>query len=70
MGKKYLDLIRISYPMSNLAYVVSVNNKVLEDGGQPPNNSVELANLEPETIVVLEKAGLFNAANRNITEVK
>ena len=71
MGKKYRDLIKISYPMSNLAYVISVNNKVLEDGGNPPNNNVNTeTGLEPETVVILEKAGLFNGANRDIKEIQ
>ncbi len=67
MAKKYLDLIAISYPLSNRAYVVAVNNKVLEDGGGVANNDVDIDNgLEPETVVILEAAGLFNKANRRI----
>jgi len=67
MRKKYLDVIKVSYPMSNRAYVVSVNNKVLEDGGGVANNDVDInSGLEPESIVILETAGLFNQGNKRI----
>ncbi len=67
MRKKYRDLIAISYPMSNRAYVVAVNNEVLNNEGLPSNNDVDISSgLEPQTIVILEAAGLFNNANRVI----
>ncbi len=67
MRKKYLDLIAISYPLSNKNYVVAVNNKVLEDGGQVANNDVDInGGLEPTTVEILEKAGLLNRANKDI----
>ena len=67
MKKRYLDLIAISYPMSNRAYVIAVNNKVLEDEGQTANNQVDInTGLEPETENILRAAGLFNWANRRI----
>ena len=67
MRKKYLDVIKVSYPMSNRAYVVSVNNKVLNSEGLPSNNDVNInSGLEPETVVILETAGLFTQANKRI----
>ena len=67
MKKKYLDLIKIGYPLSNRAYVVAVNNHVLEDGGQATNNDVDInGGLEPTTVEILEKAGLLNRANKDI----
>ena len=67
MIKRYQELLAIGYPMSNRAYVIAVNNKVLEDGGQPANNDVNISTgLEPETLVILEAATLFNRANKEI----
>jgi len=64
MAEKYLDLIRIAYPMSNKAYVITVNNEVLNS---KPNDDVNIeTGLEPRTIVMLEAAGLFNKANKEI----
>jgi len=67
MAKKYLELIKIGYPLSNRAYVVAVNNEVLNSEGLPSNNDVDIdTGLQPETLVILEAAGLFNAANKGI----
>ncbi len=66
MKKKYTDLIKIGYPMSNRAYVVAVNNHVLEDEGQIANNQVGIEGLEPDTVVILKAAGLQNRANKDI----
>ncbi len=67
MRKKYLDVIKVSYPMSNREYVVAVNNEVLNSEGLPSNNNVDInSGLEPESIVILETAGLFNKLNRTI----
>ena len=66
MVKRYKDLIKIGYPMSNRAYVVAVNNHVLEDEGQVANNDVDINSLEPETENILVAAGLFNKANKDI----
>jgi len=67
MAKKYIRLIQIGYPLTNRNYVVSVNNKVLEDGGQAANNQVDInTGLEPETIEILVAAGLQNKYNRSI----
>ena len=67
MVKRYKDLIKIGYPMSNRAYVVAVNNHVLEDEGQVANDDVDInTGLEPETQNILVAAGLFNKANKDI----
>ena len=67
MAKKYLELIKIGYPLSNRAYVVAVNNEVLNSEGLPSNNNVDIdTGLQPETLVILEAAGLFNKANKGI----
>ena len=67
MAKKYLDKLKYAYPLSNRAYVVAVNDKVLEDGGNPPNPTVNIkTGLEPETVVIIQAAGLFNDKNRSI----
>ncbi len=67
MKKRYKDLIAIGYPMSNRAYVVTVNKHVLEDEGQVANNDVDInGGLEPKTVVILEAAGLQNKANKDI----
>ncbi len=67
MKKKYKDLIDIGYPLSNVAYVIAVNNHVLENEGLAANNHVNVdTGLEPETLVILEAAGLFNKANKGI----
>ena len=66
-GKKYLDLIRYAYPISNVAYVIAVNNEVLDSEGLPPNPNVDIeSGLEPTTKVILEQAGLFNLANKRV----
>ncbi len=67
MAKKYQKLIKIGYPMSNRAYVIAVNNYVLEDEGQPHNNNVDIdSGLEPKTETILIAAGLQNRANKGI----
>ena len=67
MKKKYTDLIKLGYSMSNQAYVVAVNNHVLEDEGQVARNDVDInSGLEPETETILVAAGLFNKANKDI----
>ena len=67
MKKKYLDLVKIGYPLSNRAYAIAVNNKVLEDEGQTANNQVDInTGLEPTTIEILVAAGLQNKYNRSI----
>ena len=66
-GKKYKDLMAIAYPLSNIKYVVSVNDVVLESKGEEPNPSVNInSGLEPQTAIMLDKAGLFNSANKTI----
>ena len=67
MAKKYLDLIKIAYPYSNRAYVVAVNDKVLEEGGSQANPDVNIeSGLEDQTVTILKAAGLFTAANRKV----
>ncbi len=68
MKKRYEELVKIGYPMSNLRYVVSVNNYILNEEGKPSNNSVNIdSELEPDTITVLKMAGLQNRANKEIS---
>jgi len=67
MAKKYLDLIKIGYPLTNKKYVISVNNKVLEAGGSQANPDVNIdGGLENETVTILQAAGVFNKLNRSI----
>ena len=67
MAKKYLDKLKYSYPLSNRAYVIAVNDEVLDGEGLPANPTVNIeTGLEPLTIVIIQEAGLFNKANRTI----
>lgn len=64
---KYNDLLKIGYPLVNPAYVVAVNNKVLEDQGEVVNNQVDInGGLEADTVIILKEAGLMNKANKVI----
>ena len=65
--KRYKDLIKIGYPMSNLSYVIALNDRVLEDKGEAPTHISEHSLLEPETIEIMSIAGIFNKKNKEIS---
>ena len=53
--------------MSNLSYVIALNDRVLEDKGEAPTHISEHSLLEPETIEIMSIAGIFNKKNKEIS---
>jgi len=55
--------IKLGYPLSNRSYIVAVNDAMLEE----PNPNVNInTGLDPKTINVLNAAGLFTKANKDM----